>query len=153
MPLVSPRFWDLCSRSYPVVKRFRLLQPYLGHLCCIPFVCMTREVQSAYNLNRVYLSCFPLLLKPCSVSETINCNESNYLNHPKHPRFQEKWLIIVFQAFKHPRLKLLFQYPNTYTYQSSNGGCQTSAFDSLCGATAKITKHLPAQPQAFSNIY
>ena len=32
----------------------------------------------------------------------------------------------VFQAFEHPRLKLLFQYPNTYTSWNLNGGCRTS---------------------------
>ena len=42
------------------------------------------------------------------------------------PLFQEKLLIIVFQAFEHPRLKFLFQYPNTYTLRSSNGGRRTS---------------------------
>ena len=34
--------------------------------------------------------------------------------------------IIVFQAFEHPCLKLLFQYPKTYTLQSLNRGCRTS---------------------------
>jgi len=32
--------------------------------------------------------------------------------------FQKKRLIIVFQTFEHPRLKYLFQHPNSYT--SSN---------------------------------
>ena len=27
------------------VNRFRLLQPYFGHLTCFPFVCVTRKVQ------------------------------------------------------------------------------------------------------------
>ena len=53
----------------------------------------------------------------------------------KHPPFPGK--MILFQAFEHPHLKLLFQYPNTHTYggrrtstilwqslQSSNRGCQ-----------------------------
>ena len=34
--------------------------------------------------------------------------------------------IVVFQAYEHPRLKLLFQYPNTYTSLSSNVGHRTS---------------------------
>ena len=44
----------------------------------------------------------------------------------KHLPFPGKWLIIVFQAFEHSRLKLLFQYPNTYTLQSSNRCRRTS---------------------------
>ena len=43
----------------------------------------------------------------------------------KHPPFPEKF-IIVFQAIQHPHLKLLFQYPNTYTLWNSNGDHQTS---------------------------
>ena len=35
------------------VRRFRLLQPCCGHLSCIPFVCMTHEVQGMlYNSNQ-----------------------------------------------------------------------------------------------------
>ena len=50
--------------------------------------------------------------------------------HPTVP-FQEKGLIIVFQAFEHPRLKPISI--NTYTWQSSNGGRQmsTSLWQSL----------------------
>ena len=45
----------------------------------------------------------------------------------EHPPFPEKkWLIIVFQAFEHPHLKLLFQYMNSYTFWSLKGGQQTS---------------------------
>ena len=33
------------------VKRFGCLQPYFGHLSCIPFVCVTCKVQC--NLNGV----------------------------------------------------------------------------------------------------
>jgi len=44
----------------------------------------------------------------------------------EHSPFPEKILTIVFQSFKHPRLKSLFQYPNTYTLRSSNGGRRTS---------------------------
>ena len=41
----------------------------------------------------------------------------------KHPLFQER-SIVVIQAFKNPYLKLLFQYPNTYTLRSLNRCCQ-----------------------------
>ena len=71
-------------------------------------------------------------------------NESNYSNHPiirTPPLFQEMWLINVFQAFEHPRLKLLFQYLNTYTLRSSNRGCQ------MCGA--RVTKRLLAYYRHF----
>ena len=37
-------------------------------------------------------------------------NESNYSNHSNTPLFQEKCLIIAFQVFKHPRLKLLSKH-------------------------------------------
>ena len=62
------------------------------------------------------------------VTQNNYCNESNYSNHPviRTPPFPEKLLNIVFQAFEHSRLKLLFQCLNTYTLQSWNGGCQTS---------------------------
>ena len=56
-------------------------------------------------------------------------------------------------AFKHPRLKLLFQYPNTYTSRSSNGGCQTSTSLRqslhLCRATARVTGCLLAYYRRF----
>ena len=76
-------------------------------------------------------------------------NLSNNLNHPiiqTPPLFQEKCLIFVFQAFEHRRLKLLFQYPNTYI--ATSRGARTGvaerlpAFDSLCGARARVTKRL-----------
>ena len=31
-------------------QRIRLLQPYFGHLSCIPFVCMTRKVQGMLSV-------------------------------------------------------------------------------------------------------
>ena len=33
-------------------KRFRLLQTYFGHLSCIPFVCITREVQGLLTIRK-----------------------------------------------------------------------------------------------------
>ena len=53
---------------------------------------------------------------PVMHHDSAYCNESNNSNHS---------LFIVFQVFEHPRLKSLFQYPNTYTLRSSNGGHQT----------------------------
>ena len=68
----------------------------------------------------------------------------------EHPPF---WLIIVFQAFEHPRLKLLFQYPNTYTLRSSNGSRQTST--SLQQSLRSYSENYQTSSsilQAFSNI-
>ena len=84
------------------------------------------------------------------------CNESNYSNRPiiwTSP-FQDKCLIIVFQASEHPRLKLLFQYPNTYTLQSSNGGrwASTSLRQSLRSYSEGYWTSSSIL-QAFPNIY
>ena len=72
----------------------------------------------------------------------------------EHPPFPAKRLIIVFQAFEHPRLKLLFQYPNTYTLRSSNGGRRTStslrqplwSYSESCRMSSNTL-------QVFSNVY
>ena len=84
-------------------------------------------------------------------------------NHPiiRTPLlFQETECLNI--AFEHPRLKLLLQYPNTYTSRSSNGGgafkrlldyychCgartgiakRVPAFNSLCGARTGVAKHV-----------
>ena len=72
-------------------------------------------------------------------------NVSNNLNRPiiipTPPSVSRKNIII---AFEHPRL---FQYLNTYTLWSSNGG--VLAFDSLSGAAARITERLPAYYRRF----
>ena len=69
--------------------------------------------------------------------------------HP--PPFQEK---LLFQAFEHPRLKLLFQYRNTYTLRSSNGGrrMSTSLRQSLWSYSEGY-RMSSSILQAFSNVY
>ena len=41
-----------CNRTLVIytAKRFRLLQPYFGHLSCIPFVCVTCKVQGMLTI-------------------------------------------------------------------------------------------------------
>ena len=54
----------------------------------------------------------------------------------EHPLFQEKKIIIiiVFQAFEHPRLKLSnIQTPTPYGVRMGGAKCLL-AFNSLCGA-------------------
>ena len=80
---------------------------------------------------------------------------SVYSNNSNHPiiRTPEKCLIFVFQAFEHPCLKLLSQYPNTYI--ATPRGAQTGvaecllAFDSLCGTRARVTERLLAYYRRF----
>ena len=74
----------------------------------------------------------PLKLGFICFDNKIYRNESNTIQLLEHPLFQEKWLI---KAFKHPHLKLLFQYPNTYILRSLNGGCQMYiSLRQFCGA-------------------
>ena len=40
--------------------------------------------------------------------------------------YSQQLIIRTIQLFEHPRLKLLFQYPSTYTLRSSNESHQTS---------------------------
>ena len=71
----------------------------------------------------------------------------------KHPLFQER-LIVVIQAFKNPYLKLLFQYPNTYTLWSLNRDhrMSTSFWQSL---RSYIEGYWMSSSilQVFSNVY
>ena len=72
----------------------------------------------------------------------------------KHAPFPGKWLIFVFQAFEHPRLKLLFQYPNTYTLQSLNGSRRMST--SLQQSLRSYSEGYRTSSgilQVFSNVY
>ena len=90
-------------------------------------------------------------------TETFYRNECNNSNHPitrTPPLFQENWLIIVFQAFEHPRLKLLFHYLNAYTFWNLNGGHQTST--TLWQSLRSYSEGYQMSSsilQAFSNIY
>ena len=69
----------------------------------------------------------------------------------EHPPFTGKMTnIIVFQAFEHSCLKLLFQYLNTYTLRSSNGGRwrSTSLWQSL-RSYRRVTERLLAYYKCF----
>ena len=50
----------------------------------------------------------------------------NYSNHPISQTPPSSRKMVVVQAFKHPRLKLLFQYPNTFTLRSLDQGRRRS---------------------------
>ena len=69
--------------------------------------------------------------------------------------YPEKWFIIVFQTFENPRLKLLFQYPNTYTLRSSNGwGCWTStSLRQSLRSYSEVYQTSSSILQAFLNVY
>ena len=43
-------------------KRFRLLQPYFGHLSCIPFVCVTRKVKGMFTIWKSLVEKLPSFL-------------------------------------------------------------------------------------------
>ena len=72
----------LACLLYITVKRFRLLQPYFGHLSCFPFgVCDMSSSRSAYNLNqslveRLFISpfrkCYFFDLAHLSLDEFLN---------------------------------------------------------------------------------
>ena len=82
------------------------------------------------------------------------CNNSNHPITWTPALFQENWLIIVFQAFEHPRLKLLFHYLNAYTFWNLNGGHQTST--TLWQSLRSYSEGYQMSSsilQAFSNIY
>ena len=80
-------------------------------------------------------------------------NHPNNSNHPiiqtpPHPVFRGKCL-----AFEHPRLKLLFQYPNTYIATPCGAWTGVAerllAFDSLCRATARVNECFLAYYRGF----
>ena len=75
----------------------------------------------------------------------------NYSNHPISQTPPSSRKTVVVQAFKHPRLKLLFHYPNTFTLRSLDQGRRRCllAFNSFCGATARVTEYLLAYYRCF----
>ena len=53
-----------CSLVLSTVRRFGLLQPYLGHPSRIPFVCITHKVQGMLdNLNQNVVEKLPSFVK------------------------------------------------------------------------------------------
>jgi len=82
----------------------------------------------------------------------LYCNDSNNSDHPiiRTPPFPG----INYWAFKHPCLKLLFQYLNTYTLQSSNGGHQTStSLRQPLWSYSESYRTSSSILQVFSNVY
>ena len=75
----------------------------------------------------------------------------NYSNYPISQTPPSSRKMVVVQVFKHPRLKLLFQYPNTFTLRSLDQGRRRCilAFNSFCGATARVTEYLLAYYRCF----
>ena len=67
----------------------------------------------------------------------------------EHPLFQE-WLIVVFQAFENPHLKLLSQYRTPTPCRAWTGIVKCLlAFDSFYGGTVRVTQHLLAYYRHF----
>ena len=120
--------------QWPIEQRTALLAS--GAVCA----CLIELRAQQWNLSEKLVHLFqPFEEATCEVSGDYSFaalitghysyrNHSNNSNHPiirTPPLFQEKCLIFVFQAFEHPRLKLLFQYLNTSS-RSLNGGRRTS---------------------------
>ena len=97
-----------------------VLQPikdWVLYLIVGVFVGVDVIVLSIVTIWRIQLQSRLLQRGVCTYSEQLIIRTIQLFEHPPFP---EKNLS------EHPRLKLLFQYPSTYTLRSSNEGHQTS---------------------------
>ena len=74
-------------------------------------------------------------------------------NYSSTPLFQEKLLVIVFQAFEHP-FEIIILIMNTYTLRSLNQGCRRStSLQQSLRSYSNSYRTSSSLLQAFSNIY